>query len=85
MPIHADSASDRTIESHIPSTPINKGSTNTNINWNTRVLRTEITAEITPLLSAVKNDVENIPNPENKKQNENIKNPLRVRFRSCSS
>ena len=49
------SSSATTIESQIPSTPMKTGSTSTTMIWKTRVRRNEITAETTPLLSAVKN------------------------------
>lgn len=44
-----------------------------------------MTADINPLLSAVKNDEPSIGNPENKNENENIVNPYTVMLNNSSS
>lgn len=46
------------IAHHIPSTPNIIGNNNTNIIWNISARKNEIIAEITPLLSDVKNPEE---------------------------
>ena len=53
-----------TIASQIPSKPQSSGNVSTAATSNTSVRSTEITAEISPLLSAVKNDEANIAKPE---------------------
>ena len=43
------------MEYHTPSMPITSGSSNTAATWNTSVRRNEMSAEVSPSLSAVKN------------------------------
>ena len=61
-----------TIDSQIPSTPKNGGSTITNINCNTKVLIKEINADTKPLFKAVKKEDEKILIPENINEKEYI-------------
>ena len=61
-----------TNESHTPSIFINMGRSSTARVWNTRVRRNEISAEISPLLSAVKKDEPKMLMPLNKNENEKI-------------
>ena len=59
-----------TTEAQIPSSPHTSGNNITAAIWKTSVLKNEMMAETSPLLSAVKNDEPNIASPENKKLNE---------------
>ena len=59
-----------TTEAQIPSSPHTSGNNITAAIWKTSVLKNEMTAETSPLLSAVKNDEPNIASPENRKLNE---------------
>lgn len=54
-------------ESQMPSMPNSIGSTMTAATWNTSVRRNEMTAETSPLLSAVKNAEAYMANPMNRK------------------
>ena len=70
MVINADMPSANTMESHIPSNSQINGNNNTNPTCNTNVLIKEMSAEITPLLSAVKKQELNIENPTTKNEKE---------------
>ena len=63
-----------TTESQIPTTcklsGKRSGRTRTAITWKSRVLKNDISAEIGPLLSAVKKDEPKIAKPANKNENE---------------
>ena len=63
--IAIDRNSATTIDTQMPSVPINNGRRKTNPSWNTNVLKNEINAEINPLFNPVKNDDPNIENPTN--------------------
>ena len=52
-----------TIDSQIPSTPINNGRTNTATTWNIKVRHNEIKADNNPLFNDVKKPEPNIDNP----------------------
>ena len=67
------------IANHIPSTLIINGSINTDPSWKTNVLKKAISAEIAPLLSAVKKLELNILNPVNINANEKILNACTVK------
>ena len=54
-------------ESQMPSMPNSIGSTMTAATWNTSVRRNEMSAETSPLLSAVKNAEAYMANPMNRK------------------
>lgn len=54
-------------ESQMPSMPNSIGSTMTAATWNTSVRKNEMSAETSPLLSAVKNAEAYMANPMNKK------------------
>ena len=69
-----ETTSATTIEYQIPSICKNTGRISTAAIWNTSVRRNEIAAEISPLLSAVKNDEPKIENPAKRNENENIEN-----------
>lgn len=61
--------------SHIPSTPINNGSTNNPVKTNMKVLSNEIIAETFPFERAVNSIDVKILNPINKKLKQNMRNP----------
>ena len=72
------SISATSIEYHIPSSPNIRGNSRTPSIWYTSVLIKEISAEIGPLLSAVKNDEPKIENPEKINDRAKILSPLVV-------
>lgn len=74
-----------TIENHIPSIPQNKGNIKTAAIWNKSERRNDMSADVRPSLSAVKNDEPNIAKPANMNVNEYIKNPRKVKFISSVS
>lgn len=53
--------------------------------WNTSVRKNEMSSEVSPSLSAVKNDEPKIENPESRNENENILNARTVISRSVLS
>ena len=61
-----------TIESQIPSRSKKMGRIITARDWNTRVRKKDMIAEMMPLLSAVKKPDPHIAMPENRKENEKI-------------
>ena len=52
-----------TIDTHIPSTPINKGRMKTAATWKIKVRHKEISADNNPLFKEVKKPEPNIENP----------------------
>ena len=62
-------SSANTLAAQTPSKPQIRGNSKTPATCNTSVLINDITAEISPLFSAVKNDELYIANPMNRKQN----------------
>lgn len=54
-----------TTENQIPSTPQKRGKIKTDEIWNTKVLRKEISAEVSPSFKAVKKEEPKMANPEN--------------------
>ena len=74
MPRSAAINSATIIDAHTPSISQISGKSITAAVWNTIVLINEISAEVSPSLSAVKNPESKIANPINKNANENIKN-----------
>ncbi len=67
-----------TTESHIPYIRHISGNIITAAIYKTRVLRKDMSAEIKPFTSAVKNDEPYIAIPTNRNENQKNKNPLRV-------
>ena len=74
-----------TIEIHIPLILKKTGSISTAEIWNTSVRKNEISAEIRPLLSAVKKEEPKIDIPANRNEKEKMRNPLSVKFSSSAS
>ena len=79
------SSSATTVESQTPSISMISGNNKTNEISKTIVRIKEMTAETIPLFSAVKNEELKIANPENKKLNEKMRNPLMVNCIKLSS
>ena len=69
-----DITSAATIESQIPSSFQMSGKISTAAIWNTSVRRKEMSADVRPSPSAVKNDEPKIENPESRNENEKIEN-----------
>ena len=74
-----------TTENQIPSTPQKRGKTKTDEIWNTKVLRKEISAEVSPSFKDVKKEEPKMANPENKKEKEKTEKAWAVRARSPAS
>ena len=60
------------IESHIPFSPTSTGRIKIDADWNTRVRKKDMIAEMMPLLSAVKKPDPHIAIPEKRNENEKI-------------
>ncbi len=73
------------MEIQIPSTSNTSGRSITAAIWNTSVLKNDISAETSPLLSAVKKDEPNIAIPENRNENDAKRKALTVKDRRFSS
>ena len=74
-----------TIDSQIPLSSQMRGKRSTAAIWNTSVRKNEISAEVSPSPSAVKNDEPKIENPESRNENEKIENACAVISKSPSS
>ena len=72
-------------DTHMPVSPNAMGRIITAAIWNIRVRAKDTIAEISPLLSAVKNDDVNMLNPINMKDTENIRMPKVVISRRFAS
>ncbi len=75
----------RTMDTQIPSLPINNGRIKTAATWNTSVRRNDMIADTGPLFRAVKKDEVQIPKPENRKENEYTKKALNVKSNKPAS
>ena len=73
------------MDSHIPSISQTSGSSITAALWKTSVRRKDISAEVRPSLSAVKNEDANMLNPANRNENENMRKLCSVIAYSVSS
>ena len=75
-----DNISANGIDNHIPFIPINSGNIKIQIIWNINVLKKDISADINPSLSAVKNEDAYMLNQLMIYDNEYNLNALIVRF-----
>lgn len=80
-----DKNSANIIDDQIPFTPNINGSINNDKASKTSNLKKDIKAEVSPSLSAVKNEDAYIEKPEKRKANEYIENAFFVTLRSSSS
>ena len=74
-----------TIDTQIPSTSNRSGKMTTADIWNTNVLKKEMSADTSPLFSAVKNEEPNIAIPANRKEKANIEKALTVKLYRLTS
>ena len=68
----AAASSATTMDIQIPSSSNTSGNSITAAIWKTSVLKNDMSAEIRPLLSAVKNDEPKMANPAKRKLNEKM-------------
>ena len=80
-----DMTSAATIDSQMPSSSQISGKMSTAATWNTSVRKNEMSAEVIPSPSAVKNDEPKIEKPDSRKENEKIENACAVISRSAAS
>ena len=69
----------------MPSSCQISGSSSTAATWNTSVRKNDISAEVSPSFSAVKNEEPKIEKPENRNENEKIANACFVTANSPKS
>ena len=80
-----DKTSANIIDDQIPFTPNIKGSIRSDKTSKTSSRKNDINAEVSPSLSAVKNEEAYIEKPEKRQANEYIENAFFVSFKSSSS
>ena len=78
MVMHIVRSSATATDDHIPFMPNIIGSRSTADNWNTRVRRNDIAADMGPLFNAVKNDEPNMLQPFIRNTKQYILNPMSV-------
>ena len=79
------SASAAIVANQMPSTPNSAGRIRTHADWKRSVRANEITAEMSPLFSAVKKLEAKMFSPVSRKENEKMENACRVSAKSSAS